>query len=102
MTAVTAALAGCATVTALDITTAAVENTRANAELHGVADRVRVAHSDLFEALEPGERFDLIFWNSNYIEVEPERGQRDGASPRAVRPRLRDAPPVPRAKRRST
>jgi release factor glutamine methyltransferase len=72
VTAVTAAQSGCASVTALDISAAAVENTRRNAELHGVADRVRVAHSDLFDALDAGERFDLIFWNSNYIEAHPD------------------------------
>ena len=44
---------------------------RRNAELHGVGDRMRVLHSDLFDALEPGERFDLIFWNSNYNAINP-------------------------------
>jgi release factor glutamine methyltransferase len=72
VTAVIAALSGCAAVTALDISTAAVENTRRNAERHGVADRVRVAHSDLFAALDEDDRYDMIFWNSNYIEVEPD------------------------------
>ena len=41
VTAVLAALAGCRSVTALDISAAAVENTRRNAERHGVAGRVR-------------------------------------------------------------
>lgn len=68
VTAVVAALAGCRAVTALDISPAAVENTRRNARRHGVADRVRVAHSDMFSALAPDERFDLIFWNSNFAE----------------------------------
>lgn len=65
VTAVCAALAGCS-VTALDITPEAVANTRSNCERHGVADRVDVRHSDLFEALDPGARFDLIFWNSSF------------------------------------
>ncbi len=70
ITAITAAQSGCASVTALDISTAAVENTRRNVALHGVGDRVRVAHCDLFDALDASERFDMIYWNSNYIEME--------------------------------
>jgi release factor glutamine methyltransferase len=66
--AVTAALAGCASVTAIDISAEAVRNTARNAHRHGVADRVRTLVSDVFDAL-PGERFDMIFWNSNFIEV---------------------------------
>jgi release factor glutamine methyltransferase len=65
--AVMAALRGCAAVTAVDLSAVAVENTRRNVARHGVQDRVRVLRSDLFEALGPGERFDLIFWNSSFI-----------------------------------
>ncbi|ACU73333.1 methyltransferase small [Catenulispora acidiphila DSM 44928] len=72
VTAVTAALAGCAHVTAVDISPAAVANTAANARRHGVADRVRVLNSDLFEALDTGERYDAIYWNSNVIDAPPE------------------------------
>src|SRR5258708_5898149 len=67
VTAVNAALAGCRRVTALDISSAAVENTRRNVERHGVADRVEVRHSDLFDALSGDERFHLIYWNSNFV-----------------------------------
>ena len=63
VTAVTAALAGC-TVVALDISAAAVENTRLNALRHGAG--VDVRQSDLFDALRPDETFDLIYWNSNF------------------------------------
>lgn len=69
VTAVTAARSGCASVTALDIGAAPVENTRRNAIRHGVCDRVRVLRSDLFDALGPDERFDLIYWNSNFVEM---------------------------------
>lgn len=69
VTAVTAVLCGCAQVTAVDITEAAVRNTRMNAARHGVTERVRTLRSDLFDALEPGDRFDLIFWNSNVVEA---------------------------------
>ncbi|MBW8806839.1 MAG: methyltransferase [Catenulispora sp. 13_1_20CM_3_70_7] len=72
VTAVTAALTGCASVTAVDIAGAAVANTEANAARHGVADRVRVLQSDLFDALGAGERFDVIYWNSNVIDAPPE------------------------------
>ena len=69
VTAVYAALQGCCSVTALDISATAVANTRKNAERHGVADRVRVVESDVFAALEPDDRFDVIFWNSGYAEA---------------------------------
>lgn len=68
VTAVTAALAGCRRVTAVDISAAAVENTRLNVARHRVAGTVRVVRSDLFDALQPDDRFDLVFWNSNFVE----------------------------------
>ncbi|SEG83602.1 Methyltransferase small domain-containing protein [Thermomonospora echinospora] len=71
--AVTAALRGCPAVTALDINPAAVRTTELNARRHGVRDRVRALESDLFGALGPDERFDMIFWNSPFIEAPPER-----------------------------
>ncbi|KWT58280.1 methyltransferase [Streptomyces albus subsp. albus] len=67
---VTAALSGCAQVTALDINEKAVANTEANARRHGVADRVRALHSDLYDGLTPGDRFDAIFWNVPWTFVE--------------------------------
>jgi SAM-dependent methyltransferase len=72
VTAVTAALTGCARVTALDISSAAVANTQANAERHGVADRVRVLKSDLFDALDTTGQYDVVYWNSNVIDAPPE------------------------------
>ncbi|MEV0700106.1 methyltransferase domain-containing protein [Saccharopolyspora sp. NPDC050389] len=65
--AVTAALRGCASVSAVDIVPAAVRNTGMNAARHGVADRVRVLRSDMFDALDADQRFDVVFWNSNVI-----------------------------------
>ncbi|WP_371498449.1 methyltransferase [Kitasatospora sp. NBC_00374] len=65
--AVAAALAGCERVVASDINPAAVRNTELNAARHDMAGRVRAVHSDLFEALDPEERFDTIFWSSNYV-----------------------------------
>ena len=69
ITAVFGALAGCRRVVAVDMNVAAVENTRRNAALHSVLDQISVRHSDLYEALAPDERFDVIYWNSNFIET---------------------------------
>ncbi|WP_245936155.1 50S ribosomal protein L11 methyltransferase [Streptomyces cahuitamycinicus] len=70
--AVSAALAGCERVVATDISVAAVQNTGINAERHRVTDRVRALHSDLFSALDPDERFDTIYWHSNFV-LAPDR-----------------------------
>ncbi|NUT49689.1 MAG: methyltransferase [Saccharothrix sp.] len=70
---VLAARAGCARVLSLDINPAAVENTRRNAARHGVSDRVAALTSDLFEAVDRDERFDVIFWNSPFIEAPEDR-----------------------------
>jgi release factor glutamine methyltransferase len=69
VTAVTAALRGCARVTASDINTSAVRNVAVNAVRHGVRDRVTPLYSDLFDGLDPADRYDLIFWNSNVVEA---------------------------------
>lgn len=69
VTAVYGALQGCSHVTAVDIVQSAVDNTRLNAERHHVGDRVRTLQSDMFDALGPDDRFDVIFWNSNAIEA---------------------------------
>ncbi|MEU4377347.1 methyltransferase domain-containing protein [Pseudonocardia alni] len=65
--ATTAALQGCSRVHATDINPYAVENARRNAERHGVSDRVQVSQGDLFSDIDSSERFDLVFWNSNFI-----------------------------------
>jgi release factor glutamine methyltransferase len=65
--AVQAALSGCTSVLATDINDHAVENTRLNAERHGVADHVTALRSDLFSALDPDARFEQVFWSSNYV-----------------------------------
>ncbi|MEU6158070.1 methyltransferase domain-containing protein [Streptomyces sp. NPDC047130] len=63
---VQAALANCTTL-ATDINRDAVENTRRNAERHGVTDRLTVLHSHLFDAVDDDARFDRVFWSSNYV-----------------------------------
>ncbi|MEV0603014.1 50S ribosomal protein L11 methyltransferase [Streptomyces sp. NPDC050315] len=67
--AVLAALAGADRVVALDINPKAVRNAELNAVRHRVADRVRALHSDLFSGLRPDERFDTVFWSSNYVRA---------------------------------
>lgn len=71
--AVTMALAGCPEVVAVDINPKAVQSTRLNAERHGVADRVTALRSDLFAAISPTARFDVVFWNSPFIDDEVPR-----------------------------
>lgn len=75
VTAVVAALRGCPAVTAVDINPAAVRNTAANARRHGVAGRVRALCGDLFEPIGADERFDVIYWNSPFIEAPPGRNE---------------------------
>lgn len=60
-----------ARVVAIDVNPDAVANTRANARKHGLARAVDVREGDLFAALRPGERFDLVFWNFPFGYVEP-------------------------------
>ncbi len=69
--AVTAALRGCARVTALDVAATAVENTRRNAARHGVGERVTVYQGDLFAPLTAEDTYDVVFWNSNFVDAEP-------------------------------
>jgi release factor glutamine methyltransferase len=67
--AVTAALRGCAQVTAIDISPTAAENARLNASRHGVTDRIEVVCCDMFSGLPAETQYDVIFWNSNFVEV---------------------------------
>ncbi|WHM38272.1 50S ribosomal protein L11 methyltransferase [Streptomyces sp. BPTC-684] len=69
--AVCAALAGADPVTALDINEQAVRNTEMNAHRHGVADRLTAVHSDLFDALGTDERYDTVYWHSNFVLAPP-------------------------------
>jgi release factor glutamine methyltransferase len=69
LVAVASALGGCDRVVAADVNEAAVRNAAMNAERHGVQGRVRTVHSDLFAGLGAAERFDTIFWHSNYVRA---------------------------------
>ena len=65
-------------ITALDISSAALEVARSNAELNGVADRVRFVQSNLLAAVSGEPLFDAILSNPPYIatferdELHPE------------------------------
>ncbi len=57
-----------AEISAIDLSSAALRVARANAGRHGVADRIRFLHGDLFAPLaEERERFDLIIANPPYV-----------------------------------
>ncbi|MET8509720.1 methyltransferase domain-containing protein [Streptomyces sp. NPDC004787] len=68
VTSVHAALAGCKSVTALDLTEEAVENTLINARRHG-AGSLDARVSDVFDSLRADENYDLVFWNVPYTLV---------------------------------
>ncbi|MEV8565865.1 methyltransferase [Streptomyces sp. NPDC051322] len=65
--AVMAALTGCDRVVASDINPRAVENAAANAHRHGMRGRVQAVHSDMFADAATNDRFDTVFWSSNYV-----------------------------------
>lgn len=60
-------------VLALELEDGACEVARLNAEQHGVDDRVNVFQSDLLEAVDEGEGFDVIVANLPYIGEEKHR-----------------------------
>ena len=53
-------------VLAMDIDDIALENTLINARYHNVDNKISVRQSDLFNALEPDEKFDVIFSSIPY------------------------------------
>lgn len=58
-----------ATVTAIDVSVAALAVARKNAERHGVAERIAFVESDLFAVMPEGEKFDAIVSNPPYIST---------------------------------
>jgi len=55
---------------AADISPVALELAQANADRHGVGDRIQFCLSDAFAGLPAGQRFDLILSNPPYIATE--------------------------------
>lgn len=58
-----------ASVTATDINLDALTNTKINAILHSLEQRVCVFYSDVFDSLNKSDIFDVIFWNTPFIFV---------------------------------
>ena len=97
--------------TAVDVSAAALEVAKRNAERHGVVDRLRLIESDLFSAIDSRESFALIVSNPPYVpaddldhlqrEVRHEpAGALDGGPDglAVIRRLLRDAPDFLRAR----
>lgn len=63
---VMAALRGAGKVVALDLNEAAIANAKKNADLHGVTGVVDARLSDVFDALESHESFDVVLANFPY------------------------------------
>jgi release factor glutamine methyltransferase len=57
-------------VTAIDVSPAAIEVAKRNAEKHGVADRVQFVESDLFSKVAVDKKFDLVLSNPPYVASE--------------------------------
>jgi release factor glutamine methyltransferase len=70
--AVFSASKGARSVVALDKNPDAVQTAKENAERHGYSDTIEVMESDVFSALEPDSRFDVITMNPPFIDVELE------------------------------
>jgi Methylase of polypeptide chain release factors len=58
-----ALLKGAISVVAVDINPLAVRNSMENAAKYNLSDRMQVRLGDVYGALKPDERFDIIFWN---------------------------------------
>jgi len=56
-------------VTAVDVSPAALAVARANAEAHGVADRIEFLSGDLLAAVPPAARFDFVLSNPPYVST---------------------------------
>lgn len=61
-----AALRGVKHVTAIDINPAAVKNTKENARLNGVKEKLTVMVGDIYEPLAKNSKFDTIYWNTPF------------------------------------
>ena len=67
-----AALNGAKSVTAIDINPQAVKNTKENAKLNNVENRIKVLEGDVYSPLNEEDTFDTIFWNTPFGYVEEE------------------------------
>lgn len=81
--AITAALRGAGRVIAADVSEAALDAGKHNAEFNGAADRIEFIRSDRFSALE-GRRFDVIVSNPPCSPIPPSLRRRSWPEKRAV------------------
>lgn len=58
-----------ASVTAIDLSPAALSVARINAERHNIADRITFVESDLFAAVPPDAQFDIVASNPPYVST---------------------------------
>ena len=58
-----AILKGAESAVGTDINPDAVKNSRVNVEKFGLQDKIDIREGDVYSALQPGEKFDVIFWN---------------------------------------
>lgn len=65
-----AIIKGAKHVTAIDINPVAVENTKENAKLNGVEDKITVLQGDIYSPLSEDNKFDTIFWNTPFGYVD--------------------------------
>lgn len=70
VTVVFAALKGAKHVTAIDINPDAVANTKENATINGVEEKVTVLQGDIYEPLANNSKFDTIYWNTPFGYVD--------------------------------
>jgi release factor glutamine methyltransferase len=70
ITSVEAALAGVESVVAVDISAAAVENARLNAQRFSVDSIIDTRQGNIFSSIRDGEKFNSIYWNLPFIYVD--------------------------------
>jgi release factor glutamine methyltransferase len=69
ITSIYLAVNGASKVLAMDVNPEAVKNTQANIELNNLRN-METRESDIFEALDSSEKFDIIYWNMPFMPIE--------------------------------
>lgn len=68
--AILAVLNGAEHVTCTDISKSACENAKENVENYHMEKQVRVLHGDVFSPLSASDKFDLIYWNIPFLQID--------------------------------
>ncbi len=63
---------GAAHVVAIDINKDAVANTKENAKLNKIENKIRILQGDIYSPLSANDKFDVIFWNVPFGYIERE------------------------------